>query len=167
MKQKIEQKIEEKQAPKGAVKQEKREELIRILAVDIPGSKNLYGGLTRIKGVSFSVSNAICKILKLDKKRKIISLTSEEIEKISQTVKEPKLPEFLKNRRNDFESGETKHLSSTDLDFTKEFDIKRLKKIKSYKGVRHSFGLPVRGQRTKSHFRKKGRNKAIGVKKKK
>ena len=48
---------------------------------------------------------------------------------------------------------------------TKEFDIKRMKKMRSYKGIRHASGLPVRGQRTKSHFRKKGKNKAVGVSK--
>lgn len=160
--------MEQKQeVKKGPIKQEKREELIRIMGTDIPGTKNLYGGLTRIKGVSFSMSNSICKLLKLDKKRKISSLSTEEIEKITGTIKNPKVPNFLKNRRDDFETGETKHLSSTDLDFTKEFDIKRMRKTKSYKGIRHSFGLPVRGQRTKSNFRKKGKNKVVGVRKKK
>jgi small subunit ribosomal protein S13 len=37
----------------------------------------------------------------------------------------------------------------------KEFDIKRLKKIRSYRGLRHATGRPVRGQRTKGHFRSK------------
>ena len=46
----------------------------------------------------------------------------------------------------------------------REFDIKRMKKIKSYKGARHSAGQPVRGQRTRSHFRSRG--KAVGVTKK-
>jgi small subunit ribosomal protein S13 len=45
----------------------------------------------------------------------------------------------------------------------KEFDIKRMKQIKSYKGMRHSLKQPVRGQRTRSHFRTTG--VAVGVKK--
>ena len=45
------------------------------------------------------------------------------------------------------------HLISTDLKLRKEFDIKFMKKIKSYKGMRHASGLPVRGQRTRAHFR--------------
>lgn len=146
---------------------EKTEMLIRIMSTDIPGSKNVFIGLTRIKGISFSMSNAICYLLKLDKKRKISSLTKEEIEKIQETARNPNVPEFMKNRRNDFDNGETKHLTMTDLDLKKEFDIKRHKKIKSYKGVRHSRGLPVRGQRTKSHFRRAGKKKAVGVQKKK
>jgi small subunit ribosomal protein S13 len=148
-------------------KEEKIENLIRIMSTDIPSSKNVWVGLSKIKGVSFAMSNAICSKLNLDKKRKIESLSKEEIDKISEFVKDPQLPNFMKNRRFDFESGETKHLSVTDLDLTKEFDIKRLKKIRSYKGIRHSRGLPVRGQRTKSNFRKGGRNRVVGVKTKK
>ena len=56
-------------------------------------------------------------------------------------------------------------MTGTDLELQTEFDIKRMKKIKSYKGVRHSAGQPVRGQRTKSHFRK-NKAKSGGIKKK-
>ena len=136
------------------------ENLIRILATDIPGNMRVYAGLRKIKGVSWSFSNAVCNVLKIDKKKKISELTKEEIDKISEFIKNPKLPEFLLNRRKDFETGKNMHLIGTDLELTKEFDIKRLKKIKSYKGIRHILGQPVRGQRTKSHFRK---NKAVGV----
>ena len=66
------------------------------------------------------------------------------------------------NRRKDIESGETKHLIGSELELQKEFDIKRLKKIRSYRGLRHALGQPVRGQRTRSHFRAKKR-KAVGV----
>ncbi len=154
--------VEEKKRPVERV-----ENLIRIMSTDIPASRNIYAGLTKIKGVSFAMSNAVCHILKLNKNRKIESLSEEEIDKITEAIQNPKIADFMKNRRFDFDSGETKHLSLTDLDLRKEFDIKRLKKIKSYRGIRHSRGLPTRGQRTKSNFRKKGKNKAIGVKTKK
>jgi small subunit ribosomal protein S13 len=49
--------------------------------------------------------------------------------------------------------------------FTKDNDIKLMRKIKSYKGTRHSAGQPVRGQRTKSNFRK-SKGKVMGVKRK-
>ncbi|MBU4308527.1 MAG: 30S ribosomal protein S13 [Nanoarchaeota archaeon] len=80
-------------------------------------------------------------------------------------MKNPKLPEFLFNRLKDFETGENKYLVGSDLELKKEFDIKRLKKIKSYRGIRHAAGLPLRGQRTRSNFRK-NRKKAGGIKKK-
>jgi small subunit ribosomal protein S13 len=147
--------------------QKEEQTLVRIMQTDIPGDKNLYGGLTRIKGVSFSISNAICKNLGFEKKKKIGELTKEEIEKLNQEVKNPNVPDYMKNRQKDFDTGETTHLSISDLDLKKEFDIKRLQKIKSRRGNRHSRKLPVRGQRTKAHFRKKSTNKVVGVKKKK
>ena len=141
--------------------------IIRILQTDVPGNKNILTGLTYINGISWAVSNAVCKILKIDPKKKVVDLDKKEIEIITEFLKNPKLPEFLKNRRKDFESGEDSHLITATLDMKKEFDIRRLKKIRSYRGLRHAFGHPTRGQRTRSHFRAKGKKKAVGVKKKK
>ena len=141
------------------------ERIVRILSKDIEGGMNIYAGLTKIKGISWAFSNAICKKLKIDKKSKIGALTEEEIKKISEYIKNPEIPQHLLNRRKDFESGENKHLVGSDLELRKDFDIKRLKKIKSYRGLRHAVGLPLRGQRTKSHF-KKHRSKSMGIKKK-
>lgn len=141
------------------------ERIVRILSTDIEGKTKMYVGLTNIKGISWSFANAICKRLKINKNKKIGSLTDEEIKKISEFVKNPNVPSFIVNRRFDFETGENKHLTGSDLDLQKEFDIKRLKKIKSYKGLRHTTGQPLRGQRTKSHFRT-NRKRSSGINKK-
>ncbi len=140
--------------------------IVRILSKDIEGNMTTYAGLTKIKGISWSLSNAICKKLKIDKKGKIGSLTKDEIDKISEFVKKIDIPKHLVNRQKDLETGEDKHLVGADLELRKEFDIKKLKKIKSYKGYRHVLGLPVRGQRTRSNFRK-NKSKGVGIKKKK
>ena len=141
------------------------ERMIRLISRDIEGRVKIYAGLTKIKGVSWALSNAICKILKIDKNRKMGSLNDEELKKITEFVKNPKAPKHLLNRRNDFETGEDKHLVGSDLELRKDFDLKRLKKIKSYRGYRHLLGLPSRGQKTKSNFRK-NRKKGTGIKKK-
>lgn len=141
------------------------ERIVRILSEDIEGRMTLYSGLAKIKGISWSFSNAICKKLKMDKKKKIGSLKDEEIKVIIDFIKNPQVPKHVLNRRKDFDTGEDIHLTGTDLDFRKEFDIKRLKKIKSYRGIRHSAGLPLRGQRTRSNFRR-NRAKGSGIKKK-
>lgn len=139
------------------------ESLIRILSTDIPGNKPIYAGLKRIKGVSWSFANAVCQKLKINKNKKIKDLDEKEIAKISEFIKNPQVPEFMLNRRQDRETGKNEHLTGADLEMKKEFDIKRMRKIKCYKGIRHSLGQPVRGQRTKAHFRK---NKTVGVMKK-
>lgn len=139
--------------------------LVRISAKDIAGNKKVYPGLTAIKGVSWMFSNAICKSLKLDKNKRIDELTPEEIDKIEKFIANPDVFPFLKNRRKDIETGSDKHIIGTDLDLHTEFDIKGMKKIKSFRGMRHTLGQPVRGQRTKSHFRKH-KSKSGGIKKK-
>jgi len=138
-------------------------EIIRILGSDIPGNKPIYYGLKKIRGISYSFSNAICNILDLDKQRKIGTLDEQEVKKIEQLVKDQKdIPVWLKNRRKDYETGRDDHLTGTNIRFVTDSDIKRMRKIKTYRGMRHSYGLPVRGQRTKGHFRK---GSAVGVKK--
>lgn len=148
------------------VQQKNENRVVRILSKDIEGKMKLYPGLTKIKGVSWTLSNATCVTLNLDKDKKIGALTDSEIEKISEFLKNPQVPKHILNRRDDFETGEDKHLISTDLELATEFDVKRLKKIKSYRGFRHMSGLPMRGQRTKSNFRF-NRKKGAGIKKKK
>jgi len=162
-------KSEKRTDVKAGYKDRRREEgkgerftsIVRILSTDIPGHKNICYGITRIKGISYSFANALCSVLKIDKKRKISSLSEEEIKAVTEFIKNPNLPSFLLNRRKDLETGLDKHNSSVDLEMCTEGDIKRLKKIRSYRGLRHALGLPTRGQRTKAHFRKVG--KAIGV----
>lgn len=162
------QKMAEPEKPVEEKKEKKQEfaSIVRIVQTDIPGHKNLLTGLTYIKGVSWAISNAICNILGFDKNKKVSELSEEDIKKITEFLMNPQLPEFLMNRRKDFESGEDSHLITAKLDMTKEFDIRRLKKIRSYRGLRHAFGHPTRGQRTRSNFRAKGKKKAVGVKRK-
>ena len=151
--------------PKVQKEEERGERLVRILSRDIEGKMKVYPGLTKIKGVSWAMSNAVCIILNIDKNRKIGSLTDEELKTISDFIKNPKVPIFLVNRRFDFETGENKHIIGNELDLRKDFDIKRLRNIRSYRGLRHQMGLPTRGQRTKAHFRK-NKSKGVGIKKK-
>ena len=95
--------------------QEKREErLVRILSKDIEGKMKVYPGLTKIKGVSWTFSNAVCKSLKIDKNKRIGLLTEEEIQKISDFIKNPTLPGYIMNRRRDIETGKEKHLDSAE-----------------------------------------------------
>jgi small subunit ribosomal protein S13 len=166
---------QQKEAPKAdkfkEIQEKKKQEqqyyesLVRIAGFDLPGNKNLYTALTRIKGVSWSISNAICHTLNFPKSKRVSDLSKDEMKKIETFLEEVQLPDFLKNRRSDPETGKTDHLLGTDLEISRDFDIKRMKKMKSYKGVRHTARLPVRGQRTRSHFRTK-KTSGSGIKKK-
>ena len=159
--------MEETEKNKKHHKEEEDLKLIRILGKDLKGNKKIFSGLTEIRGISWAFANALCKKLKLDKNKKVQELNEKEIKELEEFVKAPEVPGFLKNRQKDFESGEDQHISGVDLKLRKDFDVKRLRKIKSYKGVRHAAGLPVRGQRTKSNFRRnRAKSGATGIKKK-
>lgn len=167
MQQKQAKAAEQREEKKKAQQEDKSEMLIRIFGYDIPGSKNLYSGLTRIKGVSWAISNAAILKLGLSRNKKISELTKPDIQQIETFLKNIDIYDYMKNRRSDPETGKTGHFYGSDLDVLKDFDIKRQKKMRSYVGVRHVAGQPVRGQRTRSHFRKKKIVKAgkKGVKK--
>lgn len=141
---------------------EQIKQLIRLFDADIDGNKPVYYALKKIKGISYSFSNAICNKLNIEKSKKIGALSKEELKKLENELTNPQIPNYLLNRRKDYDTGNNLHILGNKLKFRKDFDIKRLTAIKSYKGFRHQRGLPVRGQRTRAHFRK---GAAIGVKK--
>ncbi|HIH38935.1 30S ribosomal protein S13 [Candidatus Woesearchaeota archaeon] len=139
--------------------------IVRIANTDLVGTKHILYGMMKIPGVKLMYANAVLGIAGIDKTKKVGLLTDEDVKKIESALHSPeKMPTWLKNRRFDPETGEDKHLLTSDLKFTKDNDLKQLKKIKAYRGIRHMQGLPTRGQRTQGHFR---RGRSLGVAKKK
>jgi len=141
---------------------------VRIANTDLDGNKPIGHALTKIKGISFMFSNAVLYAAGIEKTKKAGYLSDEQTGKIDDVIKEPSkfgIPSWLFNRKKDPEDGTDKHLLGSTLNFIQDNDIKMMKKVKSYKGIRHSLGLPVRGQRTRSNFRK-NKGKVLGVKKK-
>jgi small subunit ribosomal protein S13 len=140
--------------------------IVRIVNTDIKGEKKVLMGLQKIKGIGYMLSNFICHSTKIDPKKLIGKLSTEDISKLEDVIRNPAkydCPSWMMNRRKDYESGQDMHLITTDLDVTVDNDMKRMKKIRSYKGVRHMLGQPVRGQRTKSNFRKNKGKVSLGV----
>ncbi|MDH7564803.1 MAG: 30S ribosomal protein S13 [Candidatus Bathyarchaeota archaeon] len=140
--------------------------ILRIVDADVDGTLKASYALTRIKGVNFSLANAILKKAEINPEKRAGFLTEPEIEKIEEIIKEPSrfgLPSWLLNRRKDVESGKDLHLISAELVLRNKMDIEQMKVMKSWRGYRHAYGLKVRGQRTKTTGRS---GKALGVKKK-
>ena len=94
---------------------EENEVLVRILGHDIPGNKKLYVGLTKIKGISWNISNVLCNKLKLNKDTKISDLNKETINKIEKALESLDIFDFLKNRRFDLDTGEEIFFRKEDL----------------------------------------------------
>ncbi len=122
-------------------------ELARIAGVDIPRNKRVEISLTYIFGIGRSTSNEILEKVGVDKDTKVKDLTEEQIGKIRTVVEEYKIEGELRKEIR--------------------LNIKRLLDIKSYRGLRHRNGLPVRGQKTKTNARtRKGPVKMAIAKKK-
>lgn len=148
---------------------EEYKHIIRIGNADISGDRKILYGLTKIKGVSVMYANAACRLAGINVESKAGELSEKDVEKLDGIVKNPSengIPAWILNRRKDYETGEDKHLLGGDIEFVKDQDIKRMKKAKTYRGIRHSQGLTVRGQRTKGNFRR-NKGKGPGVQKKK
>lgn len=142
--------------------------IVRIANTDLDGNRRIADAIRKIKGIGFSFSNAICDLAKIDGKKKAGNLAPEEVKMIDDAIATANktVPVWMLNRRKDLEEGTDKHMIGADLTFAQESDIRLMKQIRSYKGVRHSMGAPVRGQRTRSNFRR-NKGKVIGVVKKK
>ncbi|MFW9926264.1 MAG: 30S ribosomal protein S13 [Candidatus Thorarchaeota archaeon] len=141
--------------------------IVRIGGSDIDGQENLLQGLTRIRGVGLRLSRAIITKLEFESSKRLGYLTDADIKKIEKVIKDPvaaDFPDWYINRPRDRMSGRMLHLTGSDLDFAHRNDIDRLRRIKSWRGIRHSLGLRVRGQ----HTRTTGRGgMAVGVSRKK
>ena len=137
--------------------------IVRIANTDLDGSKPLHYALTKIKGVSFMFANMACHKTNLDKNAITGELSDDKVKKIDEFIMHPHgVPTWMLNRRKDVETGDDKHLIAGDIDYTIDNDLKRLKMTRTYRGIRHMIGLPVRGQRTKSNFRR-NKGKVLGV----
>jgi len=144
--------------------------IVRIANTDLDGNKQIFYALRKIKGVSNMIANALITTSSIARNKKTGTLSDEEIKKLDEILRNPernRIPIWMFNRRHDPETGEDKHLIGTDIMFNKDNDLKKLKMIRTYKGIRHMSGLPVRGQRTKSNFRRTkshGKGGSLGVK---
>jgi small subunit ribosomal protein S13 len=138
--------------------------ILRITGTDVDGTQKAAYALTKIKGLSLNLANAILGKAGVDPEKRAGFLKEAEVERIEEIIREPtkhELPGWLLNRRKDVETGKDLHLISADLFLRTKTDIDQMKDMKSWRGYRHAYGLKVRGQRTRTTARK---GKAIGVK---
>ena len=146
------------------------ESIVRILGTDIDGSKTLENSLRGIKGIDHRfakiITNKFRKESNFPANKKTAELSKEDVQKLEDIIINPsahQMPTWTLNRRKDYDTGEDIHKTMNDLDFSLRTDNQRLAEIKSYRGIRKTWGLTVRGQKTRSTHRKGG---AVGVSKK-
>ena len=123
--------------------------MARIVGVDIPRNKKIAYSLCYIHGIGKSTAIMICEKVKIDTEKRVQDLTEKQIVSIREAI------------------------SSLDINVEGELrsfnamNIKRLKDVGAYRGLRHRKGLPANGQRTKTNARtRKGKKRTIGLGKK-
>ena len=116
--------------------------MARIAGINIPTDKHIVIGLQSIFGIGQTRSKLICETLKLDPSTKVSKLTEDELESIRVAV--------------------SKYGVEGDLRREVAMNIKRLRDLGCYRGIRHRKSLPLRGQRTKTNARtRKGPRRLI------
>ena len=121
--------------------------MARIAGIDLQDDWKVDFALTKIKGLGWTLSKKVMKDAGVDTKKRILDLTSDEVNKITAELE--------------------KYQIEGDLMREVRANIQRLQIIGSYRGSRHTKGLPVRGQRTRTNARtKRGKRKTVGAFKK-
>jgi len=123
--------------------------MARIVGVDIPRNKKIAFSLCYIHGIGMSTALEICKTAKIDKEKRVQDLSEKQISSIREVISSSEINV----------EGELRSFNA--------MNIKRLKDVGAYRGLRHRRGLPANGQRTKTNARtRKGKKRTIGLGKK-
>ncbi|CAH8848194.1 unnamed protein product [Trichobilharzia szidati] len=146
---------------------EKFQHILRVMNTNIDGQLKIMYAITSIKGVGRRYANVVCKKADIDLNKRAGELTEDEVEKLVTVMANPrqyKIPDWFLNRQKDIEDGKHSQLMSGALETKLREDLERLKRIRSHRGIRHYWGLRVRGQHTKTTGR---RGRTVGVSRKK
>ncbi|XP_049850250.1 40S ribosomal protein S18-like [Schistocerca gregaria] len=141
--------------------------IIRVLNTNIDGHKKVAYAFTAIKGVGRRFSILACKQAEVDLDRRAGELAPEEIQRIVQVLQNPleyKIPVWFLNRRKDVRDGTNSQLLANNVDIKLREDIDMMVRIRCHRGLRHYWGVRVRGQHTKTTGR---RGRTVGVSHKK
>ena len=121
--------------------------MLRLVGIDLPEDKRIEVALTYVYGVGPKISKIILEKAKVDGNIRAKALTAEGVAKIQKILEEFKVEGDLRKEIRE--------------------NIQRLKRIGTYRGSRHTAGLPTRGQRTRTNARTlRGKRKTIGAMKK-
>merc|ERR1711994_975526 len=141
--------------------------ILRVLNTNIDGKTSIMFAMTSIKGIGRRYANICLKKADIPLNRRAGELSEEEVERLITIVQNPRqyrIPDWFLNRQRDTKDGKTTQVMANILDNKLREDLERLKKIRAHRGLRHYWGLRVRGQHTKTTGHK---GKTVGVSKKK
>ncbi|EDQ87303.1 uncharacterized protein MONBRDRAFT_37988 [Monosiga brevicollis MX1] len=141
--------------------------ILRVMNTNIAGDRNIMYAMTAIKGVGRRYSNLCLKKAEISTRRRAGELTEDDVRRVVTIMQNPrqyKIPDWFLNRKKDIKDGTYSQLLASDLNVKLRDDLERMKKIRLHRGIRHYWGVRVRGQHTKTTGR---RGRTVGVSKKK
>ena len=141
--------------------------ILRVVNTNIDGRQKVVYALRHVKGVGRRFATMLCKKAGIDMSRRAGELSPEEVEKIVAVMQKPqdfKIPVWMLNRQKDVIDGSSSQLIANAIESKMREDLERMKKMKMHRGLRHMWGLRVRGQHTKTTGR---HGRTMGVSKKK
>jgi small subunit ribosomal protein S13 len=127
--------------------------LLRIIGTSIEGHRKIAFGLSQIRGIGLRLAEAIVRVSGLDPNMRIGLLTEADEERLIDIIRDPVkhgIPKWMVNRQKDLRTGEYRHITGNDLVLITKMDVDRMKRTRSWKGIRHMYNLKVRGQRTRT-----------------
>ena len=132
--------------------------ILRVLNTNVDGRTKVMYALTQIRGIGSRFANVVCKKAEIDMGKRAGELSAAELESLMVIVANPRqfrIPDWFLNRQKDYKDGKYVQLTSNALDTKLRDDLERLKKIRNHRGLRHYWGIRVRGQHTKTTGRRK------------
>lgn len=141
--------------------------ILRLHNTNIDGKIKIPFALTNIKGIGRRFSFVVCKMADVDINKRAGELTEDEQQRLLAVIQNPlqfKIPQWFLNRQKDHKDGKFRQIVSNIVDQTLREDIERMKKIRLHRGLRHYWGIKVRGQHMKTTAR---RGRTVGVASKK
>lgn len=127
--------------------------IVRLANKDLNGLHKTFFALHKIKGIGINTAYAICRIANIDPETPLGSLSPKDIKVLENLVlnfASNNVPWWFMNRPKDPETGKHYHLIGSDLVLKVKEDIDKEKELKTWRGMRHAYGLKVRGQSTRT-----------------
>jgi len=132
---------------------DKFQHILRIMNTNVDGRIKIAFAMTSIKGIGRRYAILMCKKADVALSKRAGELSEDEINRLVAIMQNPldyKIPQWFLNRQKDFKTGKYKQLLGNEIDTANREDFEKMRKIRSHRAIRHSWGLRVRGQHTKT-----------------
>lgn len=129
--------------------------IVRVANTDLDGKFQVIPAIAMVRGLGIRTAAVVASRSGVNPYQKIGNISDADVIKLQESIDSfsETLPAWMLNRRKDIDTGEDGHILGTDVEIKLRDDLNRLKKIRTFRGLRHEGGQKVRGQRSRSNGR--------------